>query len=95
MIANLNEGDYVNVNGSVVSSGWLYADDVRVSPGAYVPGADSVFFTGVPSAINERAGTAQFGAVSVDLTALSRVGADNLWVVSGTQPNPKGVVVAN
>lgn len=75
MLSGLRVGDFVTVNGSVVSSGWLYADSISVATAMYVPGATAVFVTGIPSEINLALGQAKIGALTIDYTAALSGGA--------------------
>ncbi|MGI9249246.1 MAG: hypothetical protein ACR2QI_09545, partial [Woeseiaceae bacterium] len=98
MLAGMNVGDYVAVAGSVVSPGWLYADDVSISAESYVPGATDVFVTGMLSSVDLANGTAQMGGLTIDYTSsLGSSGAPSgvMWSFSGTQPAALGVMLSD
>ena len=97
-IASLSVGDYVSVDGSVVSSGWLYADSVAISNQSYAAGSDQVFVTGIPSAIDYDLGRAMIGNLEVDYTpALSGSShpRGDILAFGGIQPNDKGLVISD
>jgi hypothetical protein len=71
MLSSMSVGDF----GSVVSSGWLYADSVSVANDMYVPGATAVFVSGIPSAIDPVLGQAKLGELTIDYTAALSGGA--------------------
>jgi hypothetical protein len=98
MLSSMSVGDFVSVNGSVVSSGWLYADSIAMSGDAYVPGATEVFVTGIPSNINPVLGQAQLGDLTIDYTAAMSGGAIPFGLslsFSGTQPVSRGLFVSD
>ena len=98
MLAGMSVGDYVSVEGSVVSPGWLYADDVSVSAERYVPGATEVFVTGLVSSVDLARGTAQMGRLTIDYTpSLGRGHAPSgaMWSFSGTIPAARGVMLSD
>ncbi|MCP4302987.1 MAG: hypothetical protein GY783_20575, partial [Gammaproteobacteria bacterium] len=98
MLAGITVGDYVSVAGSVVSPGWLYADDVSVSADRYVPGATEVFVTGMLSSVDLASGTAQMGGLTIDYTSsLSSSDAPSgpMWSFAGIQPAARGVMVSD
>ena len=98
MLGSIQVGDYVSVNGSVISSGWLYADDVSVFAESYVPGASAVFVTGIPSAIDLSTGRAQIGGLTIDYTpALSSgdLGFGLEMSFSGIQPVRRGLLISD
>ena len=96
MLASLQVGDFVEVGGSVVSSGWYYADVVNVTGVSYVPGSTEVFVAGMLSSIDSRHGTAQMGDLVIDYTS-SLGGAEapsgDMWSFHGTLPNHRGDVM--
>ncbi len=97
-LSRMNVGDFVSVQGSVVGPGWLYADVVSVSNTQYVPGATEVFVTGMLSAVDRAAGTAQMGELTIDYTASLGAGgapADVVWSFAGTRPVSNGVMVSD
>jgi hypothetical protein len=88
----------VAVNGSVVSSGWLYADSVSISNEIYVPGATELYVTGMPSDIDPLLGQAQLGELTIDYTAAMSGGDIPLGPTlsfSGTQPVSDGLMVSD
>ena len=98
MLAGMNVGDFVSVNGSVVSAGWLYADTMSVSTGTYVPGASEVFVTGIPSSIDMAIGQAQLGDLTIDYTAALSGGAVPSGLslsFRGIQPVSRGLLVSD
>jgi hypothetical protein len=98
MLSGMTVGDFVSVNGSVVSSGWLYADSVSVSNDLYVPGATPVFVTGIPSEIDPVLGQARLGALTIDYTAAMSGGAIPSGLslgFSGIQPVNRGLLVSD
>ena len=98
MLAGMKVGDYVSVEGSVVSPGWLYADDVAVSGTSYVPGATEVFVTGMLTSVDEAAGTAKLGDLTIDYTSSLGNGdapAGSMWSFSGIRPRDGGVMVSD
>ncbi|MGB5470170.1 MAG: hypothetical protein WBM64_07125, partial [Woeseiaceae bacterium] len=98
MLAGMSVGDYVSVEGSVVSAGWLYADQVAVSAERYVPGATEVFVTGLLSSVDLARGTAQMGRLTIDYTpSLGRGHAPSgaMWSFSGTIPAARGVMLSD
>ena len=97
-LSRMNVGDFVSVQGSIAGPGWLYADVVSVSNTQYVPGATEVFVTGMLSAVDRAAGTAQMGALTIDYTASLGAGgapADVVWSFAGTRPVSNGVMVSD
>jgi hypothetical protein len=98
MLSSMRIGDYVSVNGSVISGGWLYADNVSVFSESYVPGASPVFVTGIPSAMDLSTGRAQIGGLTIDYTpALSSgdLGIGLEMSFSGIQPVSRGLLISD
>ncbi|HEY5643745.1 MAG TPA: hypothetical protein VIS31_12805, partial [Woeseiaceae bacterium] len=98
MLASLRVGDYVSVEGSIVSSGWLYADTLTVSGERYVPGSSEVFVTGMLSSIDLSSGTARMGRLTIDYTPSLSGGAlpaGDLWAFQGIRPSTNGVMVSD
>ena len=98
MLASMSVGDYVSVEGSVVSPGWLYADQVAVSAERYVPGATEVFVTGMLSSVDLARGTAQIGSLTIDYTSSLGRGyapSGTMWSFSGTRPAVRGVMLSD
>ena len=98
MLASIKVGDYVSVNGSVVTSGWLYADAISISNLVYVPGATPVIVTGILSANDPARGQARLGALTIDYTAAMSGGAipsELSLSFSGIQPNSRGMLVSD
>ena len=98
MLNSMRIGDYVSVNGTVISSGWLYADDVSVLGESYVPGASAVCVTGIPSAIDLSTGRVQIGGQTIDYTqALSsgELGVGFEMSLCGIQPVTRGLLISD
>ncbi len=98
MLAGMSVGDYVSVAGSVVSPGWLYADQVTVSTERYVPGATEVFVTGMLSSVDLARGTAQMGSLTIDYTSSLGSGfapSSAMWSFSGTIPAVRGIMLSD
>ena len=98
MLASVQVGDFVEVGGSVISSGWYYADSVSVSSVRYVPGDTGVFVSGMMSSINPMNGTARMGDLTIDYTA-SLGGSDapsgDMWSFHGTRPAQDGMLISS
>jgi hypothetical protein len=98
VLTRLSVGDFVAVGGSVVASGWLYADVVSISDTQYVPGSTDVFVTGLLSSINRLDGTAQMGGLTIDYTpSLGSVTAPSglMWSFAGTRSSLGGVMTSD
>jgi hypothetical protein len=98
MLSGMSVGEFVTVNGSVVSSGWLYADSISRSSNMYVPGATQVFVAGIPSEIDPVLGQAKIGELTIDYTGAMSGGAipNGLSLsFSGIQPVGGGVLVSD
>jgi hypothetical protein len=98
MLSGMSVGDFVTVDGSVVSSGWLYADSVSVANGMYVPGATEVYVTGIPSEIDSVLGQAKLGELTIDYTAAMSGGAIPSGLslsFRGIQPVNRGLLVSD
>ena len=94
---SLQVGDFVNVQGSIVSEGWLYADTVDVAAIDYVPGATEVFVAGMLSQVDNANGTARLGGLTIDYTPSLAVGSspsDATWSFRGTRPATNGPMVS-
>ena len=97
-LGRLQVGKYVFVEGTVVSSGWLYADRLHVSDRDYVPGSDKVLVTGLPSIIDGTTGTAEMGSLIIDYTASMSDGSLNtgtIWQFVGIRPSSNGVLISD
>ena len=97
MLSVMKVGDFVSVNGSVVSSGWLYADSISVASTAYVPGSTAIYVTGIPSKIDPVLGQAKLGELTIDYTAALSGGAIPSGLslsFSGIQPANGGLLVS-
>ncbi|MEM9690514.1 MAG: hypothetical protein AAF917_13665, partial [Pseudomonadota bacterium] len=97
MLRDLNEGDYVTVNGSVMGTGWLYADEIAVSDDMYVPGSSPVLVTGIMSEVDDTVGSATVGGLMVDFTQALSNGSfpqGNLYIFSGIQPVEDGILLS-
>ena len=98
MLQSMQVGDYVTVAGSVVSSGWYYADAVEVSDQSYVPGATEVFVAGLVSSVDKGNGTAQLGDLTIDYTSSLGSGdapSDVMWSFHGTRPSQDGKMISH
>jgi hypothetical protein len=98
MLSAMRVGDFVTVDGSVVSPGWLYADAISVSDKSYVPGATKVFVSGMLTAIDVVNGTARMGGLTIDYTATlgnGRAPSGSIWSFEGTRPQSGGVMVSD
>ncbi|MGH8314198.1 MAG: hypothetical protein ACRETU_03495, partial [Steroidobacterales bacterium] len=76
------------------------ASAVFISNERSTPGASLLYLNGTVSYVNLSTGRAAIGATQIDLTSALFSGALELAVgdslqVTGTQPNPRGLVVAN
>ena len=98
MLAGMNVGDFVSVEGSVVSPGWLYADTLDVSATPYVPGATQVFVSGMLSSVDRMAGTARIGGLTIDYTQ-SLAGGETpsgmMWSFAGIRPTSDGAMLSD
>jgi hypothetical protein len=98
MLIELQVGDYVTVEGTVISSGWYYADAVDVSDQLYVPGSTEVFVSGVISSVNSMNGTAQMGDLTIDYTpslGSSNAPSGTAWSFRGTRPSQGGMMISD
>jgi hypothetical protein len=98
MLSAMRVGDFVTVDGSVVSPGWLYADAISVSDISYVPGATKVFVSGMLTAIDVVNGTARMGGLTINYTATlgnGRAPSGSMWSFEGTRPQSDGVMVSD
>ena len=98
MLIAMRVGDFVTVDGSVVSPGWLYADAIAVSDITYVPGATKVFVSGMLSEIDVSTGTARLGDLTIDYTAslaIGRAPSGSMWAFAGTRPQSDGVLMSD
>ena len=97
MLSGMQVGDYITVEGSLISSGWYYADAVEVSDRLYVAGSTEVFVAGLISSVNAANGTAQIGDLTIDYTASlggSDAPSDALWSFHGTRPSQSGNMIS-
>ncbi|MDJ0710124.1 MAG: hypothetical protein QNJ14_07030 [Woeseiaceae bacterium] len=98
MLAGMSVGDFVSVEGSVVSPGWLYADTLDVSSTPYVPGATQVFVTGMLSSVDKLAGTAEIGGLIIDFTPSLSGGetpSGTMWSFAGIRPTADGAMLSD
>ncbi len=98
MLAGMTVGDFVSVEGSVVSPGWLYADTLDVSSTPYVAGATEVFVTGMLSSVDRIAGTAQIGGLTIDYTPSLSGGeapSGTMWSFTGIRPTADGAMLSD
>jgi hypothetical protein len=97
MLNGLRVGDFVTVEGSIVSEGWLYADALAVAGIDYVAGATEVFVAGMLSEVDEASGQAQLGGLTIDYTSSLAVGSapsNATWSFRGTLPALDGPMVS-
>ena len=97
MLSDIRVGDFVTVEGSVVSDGWLYADAVVISEINYVPGATEVFVAGMLSSIDVASGTARLGNLTIDYTpslATGNAPSSAMWSFRGTRPAENGLMIS-
>jgi hypothetical protein len=98
MLSGMQVGDYITVEGSVISSGWYYADAVEVSDQVYVAGSTEVFVAGLISSVNASNGTAQMGDLTIDYTpSLGGNAAPSgvMWSFHGTRPSQSGKMISH
>ena len=98
MLVSMQVGDYVAVEGTVISSGWYFADAVDVSNQLYVPGSTEVFVSGVVSSVDAANGTAQMGDLTIDYTASLSSGnapSRTSWSFRGTRPALGGMMISD
>jgi hypothetical protein len=98
MLSEMNVGDFVEVRGSAISSGWYFADTVDVSDMRYVPGSTEVYLSGMMSSVDQLTGTARMGDLTIDYT--SSLGANvapsgESWSFHGTQPARDGMMISS
>ena len=97
MLSGLSVGDFVTVEGSIVSEGWLYADAMAVTDIDYVPGATEVFVAGMLTQVDESTGRARLGGLTIDYTPSLAVGSapsNVTWGFHGTLPAIDGPMVS-
>jgi hypothetical protein len=94
MLSTISPGDFVDVSGTVMASGWLYADEISVGAAGYVPGADAGFVRGIPSSVDYSLGRATMGDLTIDFSAADISKAGGLWTLVGIQPNSRGVLIS-
>ena len=97
MLSGMQVGDFVAVQGTVISSGWYFADNVSVSNQLYVPGSTEVFISGMLSSINRMDGTAQMGRLTIDFTSSlgsSDAPSGGMWSFGGTRPSMGGTMLS-
>ena len=98
MLADLQVGAFVAVEGTVISSGWYFADAVNVSDQMYIPGATEVFVSGMISSVNQMNGTAQMGGLTIDYTPSlggSSAPSGEMWSFRGTRPSQGGMMISD
>ena len=96
MLSGMQVGDFGAVQGTVISSGWYFADNVSVSNQLYVPGSTEVFISGMLSSINRMDGTAQMGRLTIDYTSSlgsSDAPSGDMWSCRGTRPSLGGTML--
>ena len=96
MLSGMQVGDFVAVQGTVISSGWYFADNVSVSNQLYVPGSTEVIISGMLSSINRMDGTAQMGRLTIDYTSSlgsSDAPSGDMWSCRGTRPSLGGTML--
>ena len=98
MLSGMQVGDYITVEGSLITSGWYYADAVEVSDQLYVAGSTEVFVAGLISSVNAANGTAQMGDLTIDYTSSlggSDAPSDELWSFHGIRPSQSGKMISH
>jgi hypothetical protein len=98
MLSSMQVGDYVSVQGSIISSGWYFADSVSVSDQRYVAGSTKVFIAGKLSSINTSKGTAQMGGLTIDYTSSlgsSRAPSGSMWSFAGIRSSSSGTMISD
>jgi hypothetical protein len=98
MLADLQVGAFVVVEGTVISSGWYYAYAVNVSDQMYIPGSTEVFVSGIISSVNLMNGTAQMGDLTIDYTPSlggSSAPSGEMWRFSGIRPSQGGMMISD
>ena len=97
MLAALQPGDFVDVYGTVVGSGVLYADSVSVSARPYVIGADTLLVVGVPTSVDIDGASASLGQLQVDFSSSSLVrnSGSGLMTFVGVQADESGFLFAD
>jgi hypothetical protein len=98
MLAGLQVGDFVAVEGTVISSGWYYADAVDVSAHAYVPGSTEVFVSGMMSSVDRMNGTARMGNLTIDYTSSlgsSSAPSGDMWSFRGIRTSQGGMMISD
>jgi hypothetical protein len=97
-LGSIAPGTLVSIDGTESASGVVDVQDVVVLPQLNVPGATQLLATGVISALSN-VGTIRIGGLTVDINATLTSDAQTASVgqlvqVVGTQPNPRGVLLA-
>ena len=96
-LSSMRVGDYVNVAGSVVAPGLLYADTVSVADVDYVPGATQVYVAGFLTDVNLGLGTARLGELTIDYTASLATGlapSGAMWSFTGIVPSINNLMIS-
>ena len=102
MMSGMQVGDLVAVQGTVIPSGWYFADNVSVSNQLYVPGSTEVIISGMLSSINRMDGTAQMGRLTIDFTwslgssdaPSGDMPSGDMWTFRGTRPLMGGTMLS-
>ena len=98
--SGISAGDKVAVHGALQADG--SASNARADVvGTYVPGADTVYETGVVTKVDTHSGHLSIGDSDVDYTATLAAGSDaipsvgQLVAIEGTQPTLGGVILGS
>ena len=97
MLRDMRVGDFVTVEGTVMGPGWLFADEVTVTDISYVPGATEVYVSGMLTSIDNGAGKARMGGLTVDYTpslASTEAPSGAMWSFRGTRPVSDGLMIS-
>ena len=100
VLTSLKAGDFVDVYGSVVAPGMLYADEVVISSTPYVAGADTLFVTGIAANVDFAFGTATLGDLDIDISQVgysvaSSLSSSGIWTAVGIQTQKGGRLYAD
>jgi hypothetical protein len=99
MMAGIEVGDSILVEGRILSAGKIMAEKIEVLYKQYTPGASGVFVTGIPSYVDYATGTAKIGELTIDYTpslGTGKFGGIGAAIsVYGTQPAPGGLMLSD
>ena len=97
-LSEVETGALVSAYGVVLGEGYSVATEIVLSDQPYVPGATSVYVSGIPSAVDAGIGRLELGQNSVDFNAalvegLAPSAGQTIGFV-GTQPVAGGLMLA-